>query len=50
MSIESLRDAFHEELRGIYHAEKQLTKALPKLIKAALNEDLQAVFLVYPII
>ena len=31
----TLHDAFIEELRGTYNAEKQLTKALPKIAKAA---------------
>ena len=31
----TLHDAFIDELRDIYDAEKQLTKALPKLAKAA---------------
>jgi ferritin-like metal-binding protein YciE len=30
-----------EELRDIYHAEKQLVKALPKLAKAATSPDLR---------
>lgn len=42
MSIKSLQDAFYEELRDIYHAEKQLTKAIPKMAKAAANEELKA--------
>jgi ferritin-like metal-binding protein YciE len=33
-----------EELRDIYHAEKQITKALPKMIKAATSEQLKAGF------
>ena len=33
--IINLRDAFLDEIRDIYHAEKQLLKALPKLAKAA---------------
>ena len=31
MPSETLRDAFIDELRDTYDAEKQLTKALPKL-------------------
>ena len=31
----TLHDAFIEELRDTYDAERQLTKALPKLAKAA---------------
>jgi ferritin-like metal-binding protein YciE len=35
---------FVEELRDIYGAEKQLTKALPKLEEAATSEDLAMAF------
>lgn len=38
--IETLEDAFIHGLADIYSAEKQLTKALPKLAKAASNEEL----------
>ncbi len=44
MSIDSLQDAFYEELRDIFHAEKQLAKALPKMVKAASSEPLRAAF------
>jgi ferritin-like metal-binding protein YciE len=40
----TLHDAFLEELRDSYDAEKQLTKALPKLAKAAASPDLRAAF------
>ena len=40
----SLHDAFIDELRDTYDAEKQLTKALPKLAKAATSPDLRAAF------
>ncbi len=42
--ITTLEDAFIHELSDIYSAEKQLTKALPKLAKAAANSDLAAGF------
>lgn len=42
MSLESLADLFLDELKDIYNAEKQLTKALPKMAKAASSEELQA--------
>lgn len=42
MSIESLADAFVEELRDILSAEKQLLKALPKMIMHASAEELCA--------
>jgi ferritin-like metal-binding protein YciE len=40
----SLREVFIEELRDLYDAEKQLTKALPKMAKAAENDELRAAF------
>ena len=40
-SMESLADLMQDELKDIYDAEKQLTKALPKLAKRASNEDLR---------
>ena len=40
----TLHDAFVDELRDAYDAEKQLTKALPKLAKAATSPDLRAAF------
>ena len=40
----TLHDAFIDELRDTYDAEKQLTKALPKLAKAASSPDLRAAF------
>jgi ferritin-like metal-binding protein YciE len=40
----TLHDAFIDELRDTYDAEKQLTKALPKLAKAATNGKLRAAF------
>jgi len=44
MSAENLQELFVEELRDIYDAERQLTKALPKLAKAAESEELRAAF------
>ena len=38
----TLHDAFIDELRDTYDAEKQLTKALPKLAKAASSPKLRA--------
>jgi ferritin-like metal-binding protein YciE len=40
----TLHDAFIDELRDAYDAEKQLTKALPKLAKAASNPKLRQAF------
>jgi ferritin-like metal-binding protein YciE len=36
-----LLEFFTEELKDIYWAEKHLTKALPKMVKAATSEDLK---------
>lgn len=44
MKLESLQDALLHELKDIYSAEKQLTKALPKMARAASNPDLAAGF------
>lgn len=41
---DDLMDLFHETLRDIYFAEKQILKALPKMAKAAHSPDLQAAF------
>ena len=40
----TLHDAFVDELRDTYDAEKQLTKALPKMAKAASSPQLRAAF------
>jgi len=40
----TLHDAFIDELRDTYDAEKQLTKALAKLAKAATNPELRDAF------
>jgi ferritin-like metal-binding protein YciE len=40
-SMDSLADLLQDELKDIYDAEKQLTKALPKLAKKASNEQLR---------
>lgn len=43
--ITTLEEAFVHELSDIYSAEKQLTKALPKLAKATTNPELAEGFL-----
>jgi ferritin-like metal-binding protein YciE len=40
--MSSLRDAFIEEIKDLYDAEQQLTKALPQLAKAATNPELRS--------
>jgi len=44
MKVESLHDVFEDELKDILSAEKQFLKALPKMAKAASNEELAAGF------
>ena len=44
MPAKSLRELFVEELRDMYDGEKQLTRALPKMAKAAESEELGAAF------
>lgn len=41
MAVNSLQELFVEELRDIYDAEKRITKALPKMAKAASSEALK---------
>jgi ferritin-like metal-binding protein YciE len=40
----TLDDLFHDTLKDIYFAEKKILTALPKMAKAAQNEDLKAAF------
>ena len=40
MAAETLRELFIEEVRDMYDGEKRLTKALPRLAKAATSEEL----------
>ena len=42
--MESVRELLIEQMRDLYDAEKQLVKALPKMAKAASNEDLREAF------
>jgi len=41
MEMKSLRDVFTHELKDMYSAEKQILKALPKIIKKAGSTELQ---------
>jgi ferritin-like metal-binding protein YciE len=41
MQLENLQDLLKEDLKDVLHAENQILKALPKMIKAASNEQLQ---------
>ena len=44
MSLDTLEDALVELLKDLLSAEKQLTKALPKMSKAAASEELSQAF------
>jgi len=39
--VATMEDLFLDEIRDLYDAEKQLTKALPKMAKAASSEELR---------
>jgi ferritin-like metal-binding protein YciE len=44
MKLQTLEDLLHHELKDLFSAENQLVKALPKMAKAATNEELKAGF------
>ena len=44
MEMESLQELLVEEMRDLYSAENQLTKALPKMAKKASNPQLKKAF------
>jgi ferritin-like metal-binding protein YciE len=44
MKLKTLKDLYVEELRDLYSAETQITKALPKMAKAASDPKLKAAF------
>jgi ferritin-like metal-binding protein YciE len=44
MKTKGFMDLLELELKDLYSAEKQLTKALPKMAKAASNSDLKEAF------
>jgi ferritin-like metal-binding protein YciE len=44
MKMESLRELYVEELKDLYSAETQITKALPKMAKAATSPTLKDAF------
>src|SRR5829696_3675442 len=44
MAGNNLREALVDEIRDLYNAEKQLTKALPKMAKGATSEELREAF------
>lgn len=41
MTLDNLADAFYDELRDIFSAEKQLTQALPQMVKNASSNQLR---------
>lgn len=44
MELETLRELYIDELKDLYSAEKQLTRALPKMARNASNAELQEAF------
>jgi ferritin-like metal-binding protein YciE len=44
MQMQSLKDLFLDQLKDIYSAETQVTKALPKMVKAASATELRDAF------
>jgi ferritin-like metal-binding protein YciE len=44
MSVGNLQELFLDELKDLYSAEKQITKTLPKLAKAATSPELKDAF------
>jgi ferritin-like metal-binding protein YciE len=44
MSMDSLHDLYVNELRDLHSAERQITKALPRMAKAAQSPDLRKAF------
>ena len=44
MTIDTLDGLLEEQIKDLYDAEKQLTKALPKLAKAASDQELKDAF------
>ena len=44
MQMENLEDLLKEDLKDVLHAENQIIKALPKMIKTASNEELKSAF------
>lgn len=44
MSVDTVEKLFVNELKDLYSAENQITKALPKMAKAATSSELRAAF------
>jgi ferritin-like metal-binding protein YciE len=47
MEKETLHDMYVDELKDLYSAEKQILKALPRMIKAASHRELKKAFTVH---
>ena len=45
MSVATMEELFVDELKDLYSAEKQITKALPKMVKGATSEELKQAFM-----
>ena len=44
MKLETIRDLYVDELKDLYDAENQITRALPKMAKAASAVELKSAF------
>ena len=44
MELETLKDLYVHELKDLYSAERQMMKAMPKMVKAATNKQLANAF------
>lgn len=44
MAVHTLRELFTDQLHDVYDAEHRLTRALPKMAKAATSDDLRKAF------
>ncbi len=44
MNVDTIEKLFVEELKDLYSAENQITKALPKMAKAAASSELRGAF------
>src|SRR5580698_9469251 len=44
MTVDTIEKLFESELKDIYSAENQITKALPKMAKAATSDELRKAF------
>jgi ferritin-like metal-binding protein YciE len=42
--LTTIKDLLEEEIKDLYSAEKQLTKAIPKMAKGSNNEELSSAF------